>query len=404
MNSAQLLWTLVAAQLIAIGLAWTATVPMSRGYRGGIVGLVAFNLALGLGLLLIGFRHELPYFLGHPVSNFLALWALVAIIQAGSQLLKIQQSQVEIWVVMTLAGLAILGFGLSEATANLRAMSLFLAVSWLLFRTGLKVWRLQPEPHLRKPVKSIALVCLTLGALLLMRAAVGAFSQASIEFDATDSATLALPFMVLIGVSVVNLGFAYFTISTVMMGLRLRARSDELTGLLNRKATTEEIARAWTRSVQTRHPFALIALDIDNLRNVNAVHGYTMGDVLLVEIAKALRGVLQPGESLGRAGGGKLIAVLPKATLVEARVIAELMRELVADMEKLFADQRVKVSASLGVALSGLSDTSEEAVLARANTQLEHAKVNGRNRVQADGDPIPTRAIESLVTVKPGLG
>ena len=385
MNPTQLLWTLVAAQLILIGLAWTAAVPISRGYRGGIVGLVAFNLVLGLSLLLIALRSDLPYFVGHAVSNFLSLWALVAIIQGGSQLLKFRLSQVEIWVVMVFAGLGILAFGLREATGNWRALVLALAITWLLGRVGLKVLKVKSERHLRGPVKSIGIICLVIAALLLLRALAGMAAHESIEFTASDRLTVAMPFVVLAGASLVNLGFAYLTISTVVITLRARAHADELTGLLNRKAITDEISRAWTRFVKTRQPFAVIALDIDNLNSVNVIHGYPMGDALLTEIAKSLRGVLGPGDVLGRAGGGKMVGVLPHATPVQARVTAERMRGQVADMQHLFADQRVKVSASLGVALSGPADASEAAVLARANAQLERAKAGGRNRVEIEG-------------------
>ena len=79
-----------------------------------------------------------------------------------------------------------------------------------------------------------------------------------------------------------------------------------------------------------------------------------------------------------------MIAILPGASLILARVTAERMRGQVADMQHLFADQRVKVSASLGVVLSELSDLSEEGVLARANTQLNRAKAAGRDRVEID--------------------
>lgn len=384
MNSTQLLWTLVATQLALMGLAWTAAVPISRGYRGGIVGLVAFNLVLGLSFLLIAMRSDLPYFVGHSLSNILALWAIVAIIQGASQLLKFQISQVEIWVVMVLAGLGVLGFGLSVSTASWRALVLILAVAWLLGRTGLKVLNVKPEPHLRGPVKSIGFVSLAAAAVLLMRVLAGIVTQESIEFNATDRLTVALPFAVLVGASLVNLGFAYLTISTVVMSLRTRAFTDELTGLLNRKAITDEIGRAWARFTQTRQPFVMIALDIDNLHSVNVVHGYPMGDALLTEIAKSLRELLGPGDVLGRAGGGKMIGLLPNATTIQARVIAERMRGQVADMNQLFADQRVKVSASLGVVFSDSADSSEEAVLARANAQMERAKVGGRNRVEID--------------------
>ncbi len=389
MSSVQLLWALVAAQLLLMGLAWTATIPISRSLRGSVVGLVAFNLVLGVSLLLIGFRDHLPYFVGHTFSNFLSLWALVAIIQAADQILKIRISQREIWVVMTFAGVGILVFGMGPETADWRVLVLFLTITWMLVRNGLKVWRLQPEPHLRAPVKSIAVISLALAALLFVRAMGGLAGHTSIEFTATDRLTLLLPFVVLAGVSLVNLGFAYLAISSVFMRLRQLARSDELTGLLNRKALTEEISRAWSRFAKTRQTYALICLDIDNLRSVNAAHGYGGGDALLQDVATALQGLLRPGDAMGRAGGGKMVGVLPNMGMDEARGLAEHMRAKVAELQDLFVDQRVKPSASLGVAVSLASDTGEEVVLARANAHLAAAKAAGRNRVQWESPEAP---------------
>ncbi len=382
MSSVQLLWTLVAGQLLLMALAWTATIPISRGLRGGAVGLVAFNLALGLSLLLIGLRDELPYFVGHTFSNFLSLWALVAIIQAADQILKIKISQREIWVVMTLAGAGILGFGLSPETANWRVLLLFLAITWMLVRNGLLVWQLKTEPHLRMPVKSIAVISMGLAALLLVRAMAGLVGQASIEFTATDKLTLFLPFLLLVGVSMVNLGFAYLALSSVFTRLRNLARSDELTGLLNRKALTEEIDRAWLHFTKTRQTFALICLDIDNLRAVNATHGYGGGDAVLKDLAISLQEMVRSCDFIGRAGGGKIVSVLTNTGLDEARGLAEHMRVKVADLRDLFSDGRVKLSASVGVAVSLMTDASEQQVLERANANMATAKAAGRNQVQ----------------------
>ena len=381
MSAVELLWLLVAAQMLMVGLAWTATIPISRSFRGAVVGLVAFNLVLGVSLLLIGLRDELPYLIGHTVSNLLALWSMVAIIQAADQMLKIRISQREIWVVMTLAGVGILVFGLDSSTANWRALVLFVAIAWMLARTGVKVWRVQAEPHLRMPVKSIALISLVLAVLLFVRAVAGVAGQVSIEFSAADGLTQALPFVVLGGVSLVNLGFAYLAISSVFTRLRQQARSDELTGLLNRRALTEEIGRAWAHFAKTHETFALICLDIDKLRDFNATAGRAAGDALVKAIADAVGGLLGPGDAMGRAGGGKFVCVMAKTGMDEARGLAEHMRAKVADLQDLISDQRVKPSASFGVAISAASDAGEEAVLVRANAHLAAAKAAGRNRV-----------------------
>ncbi len=393
MSNIGLLWALVAAQLFLIGLAWTAAIPISRNYRGGITGLVAFNLSLGLGLLLVGLREVLPYFIGHAVSNFLCLWSLLAIIQAADQLLKIRISQKEIWIVMAVAGLGILVLGLDKSTADLRAMVMFLTVAWMLSRNGLKIWRLQPERHLRAPVKSIAFISLAISALLLLRAAAGVATSHPIEFSASDTFTLALPFAVLAAISLVNLGFAYLAISTVVMSLGAKSRVDELTGLLNRQALTDSIARAWGRFAQGGKPFALIVLDIDKLRAANEALGYPGGDAVLRSVSKALLGLFKRGEVMGRAGGGKLVCLVPDTSLPEARALGERMRYEVAEVQSQFPELAGKITASLGVAVSTPSDTSDGDMLARANTYLAAAKAAGRNRVMVE-DP------DSLVTVR----
>ena len=390
MSTIQILWTLVAAQLLLMGLAWTAAIPMSRALRGGIVGLVAFNLVMGVSLLLIGFRDELPYFVGHTFSNVLSLWALVAVIQAADQLLKIQISQREIWLVMSLAGLGILGLGLSHEMAVWRVMVLFTAICWMLARTGWKVWQLPTEPHLRMPVRSIGGIAMALAAILLIRAVVGVAGHASIEFSAEDGLTLLLPFLVLAGASLVNLGFAYLAVSSVVMRLRQLARSDELTGLLNRKALAEEISLAWSRFAKSRESFALICLDVDNLRAVNAVQGYVGGDAVLKKIVEALQGVLRPGDAMGRAGGGKMVALLPNTDLDGVSDIAALMQLNMTGLRLRLADLPREVSVSMGVAVSLVSDADDEAVLARANAQMAAAKGARRNRAQQDGaDALP---------------
>jgi diguanylate cyclase (GGDEF)-like protein len=396
MSTIQILWTLVAAQLLLMGMAWTAAIPMSRALRGGVVGLVAFNLVMGVSLMLIGFRDELPYFVGHTFSNVLSLWALVAVIQAADQLLKIQISQREIWLVLSLAGLGILGLGLSHEMAVWRVLVLFIAICWMLARTGWKVWQLPIEPHLRMPVRSIGGIAMALAAMLLIRAVVGVAGHASIEFSAEDGLTLLLPFLVLAGVSLVNLGFAYLAVSSVVMRLRQLARSDELTGLLNRKALVEEISLAWSRFAKSRESFALICLDVDNLRAVNAVHGYVGGDAVLKKIVEALRGVLRPGDAMGRAGGGKMVALLPNTDLDGVRDVAALMQSNMTGLRLRLADLPREVSVSMGVAVSLVSDANDEAVLARANAQLAAAKAAGRNRVVWMGP-------DTEATVRPAL-
>lgn len=101
--------------------------------------------------------------------------------------------------------------------------------------------------------------------------------------------------------------------------LRRQARTDHLTGALNRGAFYERAADVVPRALRGGAPLSAVAFDVDHFKVVNARHGHLGADDLLADLTGSWRAALPPGAFLGRVGGDEFIAVLPGADQAEAR-------------------------------------------------------------------------------------
>ena len=108
---------------------------------------------------------------------------------------------------------------------------------------------------------------------------------------------------------------------TVQEQLRQAARTDPLTGLLNRREHDRELAAAVHRSDADGSPLSLLVLDLDRFKAYNDTHGHPAGDALLVRAASAWTTVLDGEGSLARVGGDEF-AVLLEAGAARAREVA----------------------------------------------------------------------------------
>jgi diguanylate cyclase len=154
-----------------------------------------------------------------------------------------------------------------------------------------------------------------------------------------------------------------------------QARTDELTGLANRRALLEAAGRVLT-TASARHPAALLLLDLDGFKEVNDSLGHTAGDQLLQQIGPRLMPALRPGEVLARLGGDEFAVLLPEASLDEAQERAERLRKLVLQP---FAveDIRLHVGVSIGVATAPVPASTVLEMLRCADVAMYAAKSAG---------------------------
>ena len=125
--------------------------------------------------------------------------------------------------------------------------------------------------------------------------------------------------------------------------------------------------------------FCVVMSDVDHFKHFNDTYGHQVGDVVLKEVANALRESIRSSDVVARYGGEEMIVLLRGASLENGLVVAEKLRKSVEEHSVKDKDNTHKVTISLGVASFKSKDT-EETVIKRADDGLYKAKEEGRNR------------------------
>jgi diguanylate cyclase (GGDEF)-like protein len=154
--------------------------------------------------------------------------------------------------------------------------------------------------------------------------------------------------------------------------VREQARTDELTGLANRRALLEKAERVLA-TASAQRPAALLLLDLDGFKEVNDSLGHTAGDQLLRQIGPRLLPALRPGEVLARLGGDEFAVLLPGAGLDEAQDRAERLRQLILQPFPV-EDIRLHVGVSIGVATAPVPAATVQEMLRCADVAMYAAK------------------------------
>jgi diguanylate cyclase (GGDEF)-like protein len=157
----------------------------------------------------------------------------------------------------------------------------------------------------------------------------------------------------------------------------LMARTDELTGLLNRRALHERMTVVLAS--RPHEPFAVLLTDLDGFKEVNDRLGHAAGDELLRLVADRLRATMPDGGVLARLGGDEFAAMLPglgQAPLVSAAMVAAIAHPAMV------GGHRLSVSMSLGLTYADSSElVSHGELLRRADVAMYAAKRAGGSRV-----------------------
>lgn len=164
------------------------------------------------------------------------------------------------------------------------------------------------------------------------------------------------------------------------------AEYDVLTSILNRRALELRLA---TLTETTRHNgsgLSLLFLDIDHFKSINDRYGHAAGDACLMIVAKRIAAELRNADYLGRWGGEEFIALLPGASMDNARRTSERIRSHVAEQPVQVGNETISITISIGIAVFDPARDDAHALARRADMALYRAKANGRNRVEGEAD------------------
>ena len=162
--------------------------------------------------------------------------------------------------------------------------------------------------------------------------------------------------------------------------LERMAFHDPMTGLANRSLLSDRIEQACARADRGGRPPCVFLLDLDEFKTINDGLGHGAGDVILVEVARRLTGVVRATDTVGRLGGDEFAVLLLEVTEDEALRIAQ---RALQEMQRPFtvANRTVWAGASIGLCF-GVRGHSADLLLRDADTAMYAAKARGRGNVQ----------------------
>jgi diguanylate cyclase (GGDEF)-like protein len=169
---------------------------------------------------------------------------------------------------------------------------------------------------------------------------------------------------------------------------RRMATTDALTGANNRHYFDKHFSRELKRARRFGGPLSVLVLDIDHFKSVNDMHGHSVGDDVLVAFVGRISSALpRDYDWCARIGGEEFVVVLPQTDLPGAIVVAEKLRQYVANPPIKTEVGNLQVTVSIGVAalscLPQSSDSQLDDLMELADKALYRSKQLGRNRVTA---------------------
>ncbi|WP_423302867.1 GGDEF domain-containing protein [Deferribacter thermophilus] len=159
--------------------------------------------------------------------------------------------------------------------------------------------------------------------------------------------------------------------------LKIMSETDQLTKIYNRRKIERKLNSEFMRYKRYKRVFSIILFDIDDFKSINDTYGHNSGDFVLIEVSNIVKESIRKSDSFGRWGGEEFIILCPETNGVNAKVLAEKIRERVSK-HNFGLDRNVTIS----VGIAEMNDKIEEldALLSQADKNLYKAKKQGKNR------------------------
>jgi len=159
---------------------------------------------------------------------------------------------------------------------------------------------------------------------------------------------------------------------------------DPLTKLPNRRLMIERLSYMLNNSMRQNHHGAILFIDLDNFKTLNNTKGHDIGDLMLVEVAKRLKGCVRIDDTIARLGGDEFIAILEGLGAEHAQAVAQVetvVKKILNTLDQPYflRDHEYHSSASVGINLFCDKKFALEELLKHADTAMHQAKASGRN-------------------------
>jgi len=169
--------------------------------------------------------------------------------------------------------------------------------------------------------------------------------------------------------------------------LEQAAKTDELTGLSNRRDMKEKLRYESDRCARSRRPFCLLLADIDDFKRINDAYGHDAGDLTLQSLSGKMGAALRKQDVISRWGGEEFLILLPETGLAEGKTIARRLLLKIAGAPFSIPGNFLSITLSIGLAQFDPDGDLEKAI-SRADRALYQAKNKGKNRMESLGGTV----------------
>ena len=212
---------------------------------------------------------------------------------------------------------------------------------------------------------------------------VGAIVSKKIYLARWYGALLNLLYTTLFSIAIICFG-AYFLITTYKRNAKAQfyANHDALTKLPNRLFFSDRLEKTLEQARKNNEKLALLFIDLDDLKSANDIYGHSVGDNLLITVAKRMLGSIRDEDTIGRVGGDEFVILLPKIeSEKDAYIVAEKICTAISMPIKL-DNLTLHTSVSIGIALFPDHALDETVLMKNADSAMYLAKNAGKNTIQ----------------------
>src|SRR5436190_6616681 len=268
-----------------------------------------------------------------------------------------------------------------EAAAAVRGQLSALIIAGYTWLAAYEFWRGRNEPLVSRWPAIV--LFLTHGMMFLLRTPLNALLH---ERDGDTILASAW-------ISVLSLEAFLMTIATAFILLAMSkertelrhktaAMIDSLTGLLNRRAFLQDAEALLQQQIARDRPIGVLLIDLDHFKSINDRFGHGTGDSVLQIFAKTAQDNLRQADLVGRLGGEEFVVVLADASIDNAYLVADRLRNAFAENAAVLDGVALQATASIGVSV--IVDPAQDLakLITLADQALYLAKARGRNRVE----------------------
>ncbi|MDQ1592540.1 MAG: hypothetical protein QOG71_3167 [Pyrinomonadaceae bacterium] len=166
------------------------------------------------------------------------------------------------------------------------------------------------------------------------------------------------------------------------------ARTDDLTGVINRRSFFEASQQEINRARRHRHPFTVAYMDVDDFKLINDNYGHSIGDTVLRSVTQTIKNNIREIDVVARLGGDEFVILMPETGEAAAQVVVARVHQHLTDTMREYG---WPITFSIGVVTWTTPPRTVDLMLKQADEAMYEVKNGGKNRVthlKLSGEPI----------------